>query len=444
MTTRRRNRKVGAALLFAGILSAGGAVWQAMPAAADDDGTPISFELHATANGISMILPAGDSANVEGDVPQADASLAAGPIGSGLATIAWPGATAANAGALLQVLQPGCTVGSQTGLPLGEPVCPLPDQASKLNYPVKAEAKTGQNPPTSSFDAAPGVSLKATALPNLVESTAHVQNASSTGLSLGTVSATARTRTEDTKVISEADSTTQNIDIAGVLKIQSVVSTARASVDGGKGTGDAVTTASGVTIADQPVTIDQNGLHLVDRSGTPLGAVANQIIQQALGSSGMTITATAPTKKVEDGKVEMHAGVIVIGYKSDSGPFTMTIGGATATAQSGAGFDDLTSFDSTDLGTGGDLGVTTGDLGSVGDLGTTGVDTGAATTPRSGTGEVALGNTQNAAAGGKPLKPGAVILGVLAAGLLAFGMRRLGDGVLAEQAGTSCPLDGEV
>jgi hypothetical protein len=36
-----------------------------------------------------------------------------------------------------------------------------------------------------------------------------------------------------------------------------------------------------------------------------------------------------------------------------------------------------------------------------------------------------------------------VILGALAAGLLAVGMRRLGDGVLAEQAGTTCPLEGE-
>ena len=121
------------------------------------------------------------------------------------------------------------------------------------------------------------------------------------------MSATARTRTDGTKVISEAESTTQNVEIAGVLKIQSVVSTASAAVDGGKGTGEAVTTASGVSIADQPVTIDQNGLHLVDRSGTPLGAVANQIIQQALGASGMTITATAPTKRIEGGKVEKQA-----------------------------------------------------------------------------------------------------------------------------------------
>jgi uncharacterized protein (TIGR03382 family) len=47
------------------------------------------------------------------------------------------------------------------------------------------------------------------------------------------------------------------------------------------------------------------------------------------------------------------------------------------------------------------------------------------------------------AATGKPIKPGAIILGVLAAGLLAVGMRRLGDDVLAEQAGTTCPLDGD-
>jgi hypothetical protein len=437
MTTRRRNRKAAVALLAAGLLSAGGAVWQALPAAADDSELT-SFELHASSDGVQVLLPAGDSANVEGDVPHSDAALAAGPIGSGLATILWPGATAANAGALLQVLQPGCTVGSQTGLPVGEPVCPLPEQASKLNYPVKAEAKTGQDPPTSSFDAAPGVSLKATALPNLVEAQGHVQNAGSTGLALGTVSTSARTSTEDTAVLSQADSTSQNIEIAGVLKIQSVVSTARASVDGGKGTGDAVTTVSGVTIADQPVAIDQSGVHFTDQKGVPLGAVATQLIQQALGASGMTITVTAPEKKIVGSKVEMHAGVLVIGYKTDSGPFTVTFGGATATAESGPGLGDLTSFDDTGLGGSTDLG-TTGDLGSV-DVGTPPVDAG--TTPGNGNGEVALGPTEEVAAG-RPIKPGAVIFGVLAAGLLALGMRRLGDGVLAEQAGTTCPLDGE-
>lgn len=442
MRTRRRNRAAGVTLLLAGMLAAGGAVWQAMPAAAED-GDLTSFELHATSHGFQVILPAGDSANVEGDVPQADAALSAGPIGSGTASILWPGATAANAGALLQVLQPGCTVGSQTGAPIGPPVCPLPEQASKLNYPVKAEAKTGQNPPTSSFDAAPGVSLKATALPDLVESQAHVQNAASSALSLGTVSATARTRTEDTKVLSEADSTTQNIDIAGVLKIQSVISTATAAVDGGKGEGDAVTTVTGVTIADQPVTIDQNGLHFADQKGTPLGAVATQIIQQAMGASGMTITVTAPEKKVEGSKVEMLAGVVVVNYKTDSGPFTITLGGASASAESGPGLGDL-SGDVGDLGSG-DLG--TGDLGATGtlsDFGSTPLDSGVApgTDGAAGNGDVALGQTENVAAG-KPIKPGAVLLGVLAAGLLAIGMRRLGDDALSERAGTTCPLDGE-
>jgi hypothetical protein len=56
---------------------------------------------------------------------------------------------------------------------------------------------------------------------------------------------------------------------------------------------------------------------------------------------------------------------------------------------------------------------------------------------------VALGPVQNAASSGKPVKPGAILLGVLGAGLLAVGMRRLGDNVLTEQAGSTCPLDGE-
>jgi hypothetical protein len=450
MTARRRGRRIGAALVAAGLLSAAGAVWQSLPASAEDGGL-LSFELKAVSHGFQVIFPAGEGTDVQGAVPEAQAALAAGPIGSGLASIAWPGATPANGGALLQVLQPGCTVSSQTGLPVGSPVCPLPEQASQLNYPVKAESHTGQDPPTSTFDAGPGVSLSSTALANLVQSQAHVQNASSTGFSFGSVAASATSRTDDTKAISEAKSTTQGINIAGALKIDSVVSTATAATDGAKGTGDAVTTVTGVTVGGQPATIDQDGLHLVDQKGQPIGAVANQIAQQALSSSGISVTATAPTKSIEGTKVFMQAGVVVINYKTDSGPFTITLGGAAVTADSGAGLGDLTDLTS-DVGgdlSGGSIDPGAVDAGSLGtDLGSTPIDTGVApSVPGSGagtgTGEVALGPAENVAAGGKPVKPGAVILGVIAAALLAFGMRRLGDDVLTEQAGTTCPLDGE-
>lgn len=427
---RTRRARAGAAMVAAGLLCAGGAVatLQAGPASADE---LLSFELMAVAHGAQVFIPTGEGspAVAEGDVPQAEAHLAAGPIGRGLASIAWPGPTAGNAGSLLSVLAPQA-----------------PPQASQLNYPVRAESRTGETPSTKTFDA-PGVSLRSTSLPTLVESDAHVQSAQSGLLGLGAVNALARTQTDDAGAHSEATSAAQGISIAGVLKIDSVTSTATATTSGDRGDGEGHTTVSGVTVAGQPASIDENGLHLADQQGVPIGAVANQVADQALKAAGITVTATKPSKEVDGGTVTVNAGVVVIGYKTDQGPFTVTLGGASATARSSPGlgaFDDT----ATDLGTG-DLG--TGDLsgsdfggGSLGsepiDLGTAGEGSGTA----GGSGrEVALGAARNAAAGGKPVRGGAVLLGILGAGLLAVGMRRLGDGVLAEQAGTTCTLEGK-
>jgi hypothetical protein len=426
--TARRGRRAGAALIAAGLVCGGGALaaWQAVPASAADELQ--SFELTALSHGAQVFIPTGEGspAVVEGDVPQAEAQLAAGPIGRGLASIAWPGPTAGNAGSLLSVLAPQA-----------------PKEASSLNYPVRAESRTGETPSTRTLDG-PGFALRSTSLDNLVESDAHVQSASSGALGLGAVNAVARSQVNDDGATAEANSSTQNISIAGVVKIQSVTSTATATSTGDKATGDAKTIVSGVTIADQPAAIDENGLHLSDQQGTPIGAVANQIADQALKASGITITVTKPEKEIKGGSVTAKAGVLVIGYKTDQGPFTITLGGASVSALSAPGFDDLAGDFGGDVGAGATdvgLGTDTG-LGSGGDFATTPLDPG--TSPvaggSGGTGTVALGPVKRTSTSGKPVKPGAILLGVVGAGLLAVGMRRLGDNVLMEQAGSTCPL----
>ncbi|MCU1381250.1 MAG: hypothetical protein JWN29_4233 [Acidimicrobiales bacterium] len=426
MTTARRSRRIGASLVAAGLVCGGGAVaaWQAVPASAADELQ--SFELSAVSHGAQVLIPTGDSpAVVEGDVPQAEAQLAAGPIGRGLASIAWPGPTVANGGSLLSVVAPQA-----------------PKEASQLNYPVRAESRTGETPSTKTLDG-PGFALRSTSLADLVESDAHVQSANSGLLSLGAVNALARSQTTDGGGMAEATSSTQNISIAGVLKIQSITSTATAKSAGDKGEGDGKTVVSGVTVAEQPATIDENGLHLAAQPATPLGGAVNQGAEQALKASGITVTVTKPEKEINGASVATKAGVVVIGYKTDQGPFTVTFGGAAASAQSAPGFGDL--FGDFGGAFGGDVGAGPVGLdagtGSFGDLGTTPVDAG--TAPAAGGRPVALGPIQNAASRGKPVKAGALLLAVLGAGLLAVGLRRLGDNVLMEQAGTTCPLDGE-
>ncbi|MCU1372759.1 MAG: hypothetical protein JWO68_45 [Actinomycetia bacterium] len=421
--TARRRRRTGAALVAAGLVCGGGAfaAWQAVPASAAAELQ--SFELTAVSHGAQVFITTGEGspAVLEGDVPEAEAQLAAGPIGRGLASIAWPGPTAGNAGSLLAVLAPQA-----------------PKEAGQLNYPVRAESRTGETPSTKTLDG-PGFALRSTSLDNLVESDAHVQSANSGLLGLGAVTALARSQIDDAGGTADASSTTQNISIAGVLKIQSVTSTATATSSGDKGEGDAKTVVSGVTVADQPATIDEGGLHLADQQGTPIGAVSNQIADQALKASGITVTVTKPEKDIKGSTVATKAGVLVIGYKTDQGPFTITFGGASASAQSAPGFDFASDLSGSDLGAGTAV-VDTG-TSSLGDLGTPSVDPG--TAPAANAGPVALGPLQRTSTSGRPVRPGAILLGVLAAGMLAVGMRRLGDNVLMEQAGSTCSLEGE-
>ena len=135
--------------------------------------------------------------------------------------------------------------------------------------------------------------------------------------------------------------------------------------------------------------------------------------------------------------------IIMWGKASDgSGPNALIFGGSTASVAGAAGSNSLTS----DLtGVGGDTGITGGgssDLGGTGSLGGDLGTSGPAATPRpSAGGGQALGATTPIASHGEPIKAGAIILAVIGAGLLAFGMRRLSDDVLTEQVGTSCPLD---
>src|SRR5439155_9570102 len=122
-----------------------------------------------------------------------------------------------------------------------------------------------------------------------------------------------------------------------------------------------------------------------------------------------------------------------------------TFGGAQAAVAAAPGADDVASLTGeapADLGLPASLGggatPDTGTGGGSASVGGTGSTTGAGAVnggSDSGRGRRAVGlDAVNASLGGTPVRPGSVVLGVIAAGLLAFGLRRLSDGVLAEDA----------
>ena len=392
-----------------------------------------SFDLLAGARGYMFYnADATGARTVEGEIPEASAKLATGPVGYGLSSVAWPGALVGNAGSLILVAQPDA-----------------PDEASQLNYPVRAEARTGQNPDTTTNTSVPGTSMKATARDDLVDAEAIVQGASGDPGSFGRSTAQSTTSLADGKGIAKAVSVVRDIDLGeGAVTIDSVVSTAEAATDGTKADGAARTVVSGVKIGGQPATIDENGVRVGD-ANQPANAIVNQIAQQALSEAGIEIVVSKPSKEVDGAGATVTAGSVVFTWTTPNGPNGVVFGGASASVNGGAGIDDLLDdltgdFDATGADTLPTDSGGLGDLGSVGaplDTGATdGPDTGA-TTPAADDNEVALDTQPAVELGGRRLKAGEVVLGLLGAALVAVGMRRLSSDVLAERAvATACPL----
>jgi hypothetical protein len=384
-----------------------------------------SFDLRSYATGYNFYSQSAKDAaldNPGSGVPMVQSQLQSGPVGYGLATVAWPGPLASNGGTLLLVVQPDTP----------------PAVAGAANYPIRAESRTGQDPPESHDNHVAGTDLTTTALNDSVTADAVINKAAGIPGTFGPTTAHSGTKTSADGGLAEANSFVQDINIgAGVIKIESVRSIATAHTDGSAATGDAKTIVNGMTVGGQPAYIDQDGFHF-GTQGQPANAVINQIAQQALSSSGFKITVSQPTKEIDGAAATVTAGTVVISQGEGDTLSTISFGGASASV-TGEGGDSTSLLGDDVSGATGDF--TSGGTGSVGDFGSGDLPS----TPSGGGGggnPQAVGLLQPIATHGKPIKAGSIILGVLGAGFLAFGMKRLSDDVLAERIQqTTCTLE---
>ncbi len=300
-----------------------------------------SFAIVATAPGFEVTEDSPSAqAHPEGHgaVPQTSTLLANGGIGYGLAAVVWPGATAANGGALLGLLVP-----SQVG---GQPV---PDAiggaarevAPSANYPIKAEARMGSTP-DASFDGAPGVVMTAHADPARVAAEGALERAEQPGAAtFGNVRSNSESTLAGTVGRALATSAANDIDLGGVVKIKSVTSTATAQTDGKTSSGAGGTVVSGMTIAEQPAYVDDQGVHIGEQ-GQPANAVASQIANQALAEAGYRFYVSQPTVETSGATTTTNAGSLYVVWKPPNNPsenvFTFTFGGARVSVTAGEGF----------------------------------------------------------------------------------------------------------
>src|SRR5205085_801892 len=112
-----------------------------------------SYTISSTAPGFEMWEDE-PSANAHpeggGFVPYSTSALSSGSLGYALSSIAWPGATEANADKVALLLFPH----DVQGVPVPDAVIGLVNTAGPAaNYPIRAESRTGSGSPDGAFDA---------------------------------------------------------------------------------------------------------------------------------------------------------------------------------------------------------------------------------------------------------------------------------------------------
>jgi hypothetical protein len=288
-------------------------------------------------------------------------------------------------------------------------------------------------------------------------------------LSLGSVTSHAGSVVTSSNITGEATSSITGVTIGSnlnipnvplpantpLLTIDSVTSIARSVSDGQhevRPTGEI--TLAGVHVLGQPATIDQKGLHLGGQS-TPLSAATKALqdaARQALSSIKFTVSfAPEPNLRVTGTQAVAEVGGVTISFgTSDGASYQITLGKALAMADASPNVDFSTEVpgvaggglggtEPAATGAGGESGGVTGGGESLGDTGATGSG------GSGGSGETVLPTGVLASGtppGGKSIDVGLIVLVVLAAGALAFGMKRLSDDVLSQKAGRTCPNEG--
>jgi hypothetical protein len=260
------------------------------------------------------LLPVGDpnEGNVmEVDMPFARIGVTQGPVISALGSPLYGGDTLAHLGTAL------VTFG-------------FPPDASALNYPVVAEALYPPAPGHSTDESfgtptqsSGGVILGAgTATshtgPDGATVESHIARVAVPDkaplVDVGVSSAINKTTVKDSLVTSQAVSTIKNINIAGMISIEGITSTAVTTSDGVKAKPTATLQIGKVTVAGQAAYIDTDGIHLASQSPLASGLTAGveATLIKTLTQDGISLRTISPKTTVKAGQGTADAGGLAI------------------------------------------------------------------------------------------------------------------------------------
>ncbi|MCU1373065.1 MAG: hypothetical protein JWO68_351, partial [Actinomycetia bacterium] len=320
---RIRSRRLAVAMLVSGLALLAGPVTMAVAQTADEPALGV-FDVTADATGIGASF--GDPntqpyPTAAGLVPSATAQLGAGPSGHALSSIAWPGPLLGNAGTLANLI----------GTPLPAEV------VNNGNDPVRADASASGGErdeqtlgPMSAVVDGTGSTAR----------TALTDFAQPSVVSAARVVTKGRSYLDGGTAVALAESQLEGVEIAGLIKIDSIRTTAKGTTDGQAATTDQDVVITGVTVQGQGATIDGTGIHLGPQAApSPLDPVVSGA-NQALKAFGMEAFVTKPMEQTGAGGAGLvrSGSVVFVWEPPNSGQrFTVVLGGASAQVEATPG-----------------------------------------------------------------------------------------------------------
>jgi hypothetical protein len=194
-----------------------------------------------------------------------------------------------------------------------------------------------------------------------------------------------------------------------------------------------------MTIAGQPAYVDDQGVHIGEQ-GQPANAVVSQIANQALVQGGFSFFIAEPQQEQAGSSASYTAGSLIIQWKPPQNPsenvFFIALGGArvAVTATPGSAFGVPTPSPSVpSISTPAAIVPSSPSRPGISSTPATSAAPAAAKPATSPT----IGKTIAATFGGLG---GQAAIGVLGAGLMFFGFRRIADDIV-DRVPSSCPLE---
>jgi hypothetical protein len=267
---------------------------------------------------------------IEDDVPFARTNVGQGPLVDSIGAPYYPGDIAANLGSLLAEFGAPPSAGGLNDTNLAHTQFPnSPSAPSQASFGVSPSTGTPANPSifyssshaTASGGDATGV-LSDFALDNVGAAPAASSllpssspTAAQSLVDVGNVSATDKVSLSDSSITSTATSQVNGIQIAGLVDVAGLTSTANATSDGTTGTPTASLHMGQVTVNGESAYIDDTGVHITSTNApaaivTP--AQLQQTVDSTLSQDGISIRLIDPKLTNQGAQASADAGGLAV------------------------------------------------------------------------------------------------------------------------------------